>query len=593
MRQITLSSIQFPSGHTVDESIANARSLLDEAGRRGSDIVCLPEAYPDRAMATHSEARPDGPSIAVAAAKARQYRMYVISPTVEARDGRKFNAAVLIDRQGEIIGTYDKTHLTPGEVAKGLTEGRELPVFDLDFGRIGIMTCYDNSFPEVFSVFRARDAQIVFWPTMAYGFSEFDQVAQKCAACFDNGFYFVSSNYYSPMPYEPSKSFCRTYVISPEGLVVADSGYHAGVLTTYIDLEQRWTAKDYSYGQPQSWTQLLEPFRRDDIYAKTLTHPEQFLDADGERAPRTVRAAAVALPETDAPEPTQALDYLETSLAGSPGLDLIVLPENFLYGGAAEEHSSTLSPLDSPQLDLIGRLARAHGAWLVAPVYEREGDRIFATALLLDRAGEIRGRYRKTHLSRVERDWHGVSPGDDLPVFETELGRIGILLGRDYYYPEAYAVLAVKGADVVCWSSSPYPYYPNAVQMQSLLLSRPLYHLANLVAATFCVGPPYKVGKLIRSAAIVDHYGQVLATSAARPGIASASLRLPPVRYGFSGWNAPVAGRSPGVARRVAERASLYAPAWSSPAGETSGEGQVVTPLVGVDGPALLSRPDG
>jgi hypothetical protein len=61
MGQITLSSIQFPSGHTVDESIANARSLLDEAGRRGSDIVCLPEAYPDRAMATHSEARPDGP----------------------------------------------------------------------------------------------------------------------------------------------------------------------------------------------------------------------------------------------------------------------------------------------------------------------------------------------------------------------------------------------------------------------------------------------------------------------------------------------------------------------------------------------------
>jgi hypothetical protein len=129
--------------------------------------------------------------------------------------------------------------------------------------------------------------------------------------------------------------------------------------------------------------------------------------------------------------------------------------------------------------------------------------------------------------------------------------------------------------------------------MQSLLLSRPLYHLANLVAATFCVGPPYKVGKLIRSAAIVDHYGQVMATSAARPGIASASLRLPPVRYGFSGWNAPVAGRSPGVARRVAERSSLYAPAWSSTAGETSGEEQVVTPLVGVDGPALLSRPDG
>jgi len=71
-----------------------------------------------------------------------------------------------------------------------------------------------------------------------------------------------------------------------------------------------------------------------------------------------------------------------------------------------------------------------------------------ALAVLLDRAGALAGVYRKVHLPREE--WtQGVAPGNEFPVFETELGAIGIQICYDWFFPEAAACLALKGAEII------------------------------------------------------------------------------------------------------------------------------------------------
>jgi predicted amidohydrolase len=93
--------------------------------------------------------------------------MYVVCPIRErAADGRQYNTAVLLDRQGKVFGRYRKMFVFWGE---GVHLGEEgVGVFDTDFGRIALLTCFDANFDEVWQEAERKGAEIVFWPS-AYG----------------------------------------------------------------------------------------------------------------------------------------------------------------------------------------------------------------------------------------------------------------------------------------------------------------------------------------------------------------------------------------------------------------------------------------
>jgi predicted amidohydrolase len=163
---LTLEGIQSSSR---EETLKKVLERMDQVAGARPDLICLPEVFPGRyhprpAAAQQAEAL-DGPTITAIAAFARQKRCYIVAPITLKRRGKLFNTAVLVGRDGKVAGTYDKIHPTEGEVAAGITPGKEAPVFDTDFGRLGIQICFDIGWPDGWQALRDRGAELVVWPS--------------------------------------------------------------------------------------------------------------------------------------------------------------------------------------------------------------------------------------------------------------------------------------------------------------------------------------------------------------------------------------------------------------------------------------------
>lgn len=158
---------------------------------------------------------------------------------------------------------------------------------------------------------------------------------------------------------------------------------------------------------------------------------------------------------------------VERLAAEATGADLLVFPElassGYAFASREEAESAAEPARDGPFAQHLVELARRHRMFLVAGLCERDGTRLFNSAILVGPDG-VRGLYRKAHLFWDEKDIF--TPGDTgLPVFDlaaSDLGenrgdwtcRIGVLICFDWQFPEAWRVLALKGADLVCHPSN-------------------------------------------------------------------------------------------------------------------------------------------
>ncbi len=160
-RQVKVAAICIGFGGAHDAKLKLALEHLHAAGENGVDVACLPEEF----AGTKAEPVP-GPTTQAVAELARKYSMYVICPLREQAGDREYNTAVLIDRKGRVAGCYRKVFVFWGEGVHCSTEG--VKVFETDFGRISILTCFDLNYPELWQRCDDLDAEIVFWPS-AYG----------------------------------------------------------------------------------------------------------------------------------------------------------------------------------------------------------------------------------------------------------------------------------------------------------------------------------------------------------------------------------------------------------------------------------------
>ena len=154
--------------------------------------------------------------------------------------------------------------------------------------------------------------------------------------------------------------------------------------------------------------------------------------------------------------------------AVAAGAELLVLPECAIPGymfGSLEEAMPFAEEIPGPTTEALEEASRRLGAHVVCGLLERDGDVLYNAAVLVGPDGLI-GSYRKTHLPFLGVD-RFTTPGDELPVFDTPLGRIGLEICYDLRFPEVTRTLALRGADIVAHPTN----FPMAAKVQTELIT--------------------------------------------------------------------------------------------------------------------------
>ena len=239
----------------------------------------------------------------------------------------------------------------------------------------------------------------------------------------------------------------------------------------------------------------------------------------GDGDAKTVRICAV----------TQSWDAKDRNLqhmlamidrAAAGRAEIVCLPQQCVPTDGGKEATAAI--------DAIAKAAAARKMYIAANLHEKNGGKLYSTSYLIGPDGKILGKYRKSHRLPDEH----IALGDDLPVFDTPLGKIGLMIGTDHYWPEIPLVMALDGAELILWSNGPEPV-PQAYPLDVITRVRALDNHVTLVSSNYtgelpylCSNYPQYTGEPLGRGCIVDRSGVVRADTGFHPGVAVAQLDI-------------------------------------------------------------------
>lgn len=202
-RKVVIASALKAFSGSLPERLTLAAGLIDDAAReakqnhpgRGLDLVVFPEfaLQQEGTTAMEQAVRLEGPVLDLLGAKAREHQTWLVVPMTlreDASPARVSNAAVLINRTGRAAGIYRKVHPVVdkhGVFEGGVTPGDAYPVFDCDFGRLGILICWDMSYETAWDALAAGGAELVALPSAS------PQTLRPMAQALRHGYHVVTS----------------------------------------------------------------------------------------------------------------------------------------------------------------------------------------------------------------------------------------------------------------------------------------------------------------------------------------------------------------------------------------------------------------
>lgn len=219
-------------------NLAHLESLCRLALEMDVDVIALPElaftGYNIFERLDDLAEAIDGPIVTQVSALANQYNVHVLFGLAERRDnGVLSNVAVLIDDKGQRLATYDKRYLWDRE-HQFFTAGHSPCVVDTRFGKLGLMICYDNEFPEVARLLAQAGAQVILSPTANMLPNAARQTLQIRARAMDNQCFVACINRSGT---EGALQYCGNSILAgPDGEVLAQMGLTAGMAVVDIDL---------------------------------------------------------------------------------------------------------------------------------------------------------------------------------------------------------------------------------------------------------------------------------------------------------------------------------------------------------------------
>jgi N-carbamoylputrescine amidase len=299
--RFTIALVQMASGADPDENVARAASKVEEAGRAGADVVCLPELFRSRYFCQKEDpanfdlAEPvPGPTTERLGEAARRAGVAVIAPVFERRGpGVYHNSAAFLDADGRIAGLYRKMHIPddPAYYEKFYFAPGDLgfPVFPVRGERVATLICWDQWYPEAARLAALQGASALFYPT-AIGWHPHEKTEHGAAQldawmtvqrghAIANGLYVASVNRVGhEKPEGPGAGiefWGNSFVADPQGVLVArGSSDEEQILVAEVDPARIEDVR-------RNWPFLRD--RRIDAY-EGLTR--RFLDAAPPGGPR-------------------------------------------------------------------------------------------------------------------------------------------------------------------------------------------------------------------------------------------------------------------------------------------------------------------
>ena len=190
MPKLKIALIQSKADSNPEKNLKRAVESIRRAAARGAKIVCLQELFRSRYFCQNHDTKNfdwaesiPGPTTKVLSELARKKKIVIVASLFEKRaEGIYHNTAVVIDADGKLVGQYRKMHIpddpyfyekfyfTPGDLG--------FQAYQTRYGKIGVLVCWDQWFPEAARLTALQGAQIIFYPT-AIGWQKADRKLAK------------------------------------------------------------------------------------------------------------------------------------------------------------------------------------------------------------------------------------------------------------------------------------------------------------------------------------------------------------------------------------------------------------------------------
>ncbi|OAT79446.1 carbon-nitrogen hydrolase family protein [Desulfotomaculum copahuensis] len=231
-------------------NLTRAGEMIRQAAARGARLVALPEMfncpYLSHLFPRYAESYPDGESIAMLSAAARQGKVYLVGGSIPERDGDKvFNTSFIFGPDGRLLGRHRKVHLFDVDLPGGLRvkesstlgAGNQVTVIPTEMCPVGVAICYDVRFPELIRLMALKGAKLIVIPAafnMTTGPAHWELIFRTRAV--DNQVYFIGAS--------PARDVRAAYVayghslvVDPWGRIVSGAGEAEEVVLADIDLD--------------------------------------------------------------------------------------------------------------------------------------------------------------------------------------------------------------------------------------------------------------------------------------------------------------------------------------------------------------------
>lgn len=199
------------------------------------------------------------------------------------------------------------------------------------------------------------------------------------------------------------------------------------------------------------------------------------------------------------------------SKASASGSDMLILPETWTTGYSEEIFHDIMSYAekeDGPTVTMMRELAQKNKVYIVGgSIPEYDGQNVYNTIFFIDKSGDIIGKYHKMHLYSAMDEDKAFKNGSEMPVFDTELGKIALMTCYDIRFPELSRTYAVRGAQIIITVAN-FPK-PKVHHWRTLLQARAIENQM-FIAACNRVGSAGSCSYFGHSI-IIDPWGEILA----------------------------------------------------------------------------------